>query len=153
MGKKLRRYEKSSLLRCSAEKLFAFHLDSSNLEKITPEGMQVELLEDSAEVFEGKVIHLRVKRFFLTQKWEVKIERLDAPEVIVDNALKSPFGYFVHMHLFTPLDAEHCELRDRIHYKPPFGWFGSLFGFLIDREFEKMFSYRHEKTRELLEEK
>jgi len=153
MGTKLRRYEKSSLLRCSAEKLFKFHLESKNLQKITPKEIKVELLEDSTDIYEGKILHLNITRSFFMQKWEVKIERLDEPKMIVDNALRSPFGYFVHTHLFTPLDAKHCELRDRIHYKLPFGFIGDLFGALVHRELEKMFSYRHKKTRELLEEK
>ena len=43
-------------------------------------------------------------------------------------------------------------LRDEVEYKAPLGWIGRfLGGWLIRRKLDRMFAYRHETTRRMIE--
>lgn len=148
----MRVYEKSSIIACSQEALFDFHLDSTNLKRITPPSMQVTLLNEATFfVKEGAHLHIEAKDGFLKTLWEVEIEKIEIPSLLVDNALRSPFVYWKHFHIFTNRGDGMCELRDRIEYKLPFGWFGALFDFVVQYKFNGMFTFRHEATKAILE--
>lgn len=148
----MRIYEKASLIECSVKELFDFHLDANNLKAISPKGMQVTLLNEGFEPKEGGVLKIRTVKNFIPMVWEVKIETLQAPNLLVDFALKSPFEFWRHSHVFTQVDKNICELKDVVEYSLPFGFIGSLFDFFAQHELKKMFAFRHKVTKQLLEE-
>lgn len=92
---------KTSKIKCSVEKLFEFHMDSNNIKKITPSNIKVKLLNEDLKTYEGKIIKINTTKFFLTTAWEVKIKKLEKPNLLVDIAIKSPFKYWEHNHVFT----------------------------------------------------
>lgn len=143
---------KRTLIKCSIEQLFKFHLDSSNIARITPSNIKVELLNDDPVTYEGKVVKLKITKFFIPQYWHVKIEKLDEPYLLVDVAIRSPFAYWKHQHIFTPKEQGWCELKDIIEYRLPFRFLGQLFNPLIKKDIESMFEFRHQKTKETLEQ-
>lgn len=143
---------KISLISCTIDELFNFHLDSENITKITPHNIKVELLSSDTKAFEGKVIKIKTTKFFIPTYWEVKIEKLKSPSILVDVALKSPFKYWKHQHIFTK-KGNVCELKDIIEYELPFGILGKIVEPLITHDIQKMFDYRHKRTKELLEKK
>jgi len=139
-----------SIIACSIEELYDFHLDSNNISKITPPNIEVELLNDDGFTYEGKSVKLKTKRFFITTYWEVKIEKILTPYLIIDIALKSPFKYWKHQHVFRK-KGDVCELKDIVEYKLPFGLIGELFNIFIQQDIKKMFEYRHQRTKKILE--
>lgn len=147
----MKRYEKSSRLKCDIDKLFNFHLDLNNLKTITPKDTKVTLLNEMFVPKEGDILRLRTVKNFIPIVWEVQIEKLDYPTLLVDVALKSPFGFWKHSHIFTDLGDGYCELKDAVEYKPPFGFIGNIFSFIIEYELKKMFNFRHEITKKLIE--
>ena len=144
-------YEKSSLIACDIEELFAFHLDFNNLKAITPKDTKVTMLDPMFVPKEGDVLRLRATKNFIPSTWEVKIQTIKKPSLLVDVALKSPFKSWVHSHIFTRLEDGVCELTDRVEYELPFGFIGELFDFFIQKELAKMFALRHDVTKEILE--
>lgn len=142
---------KTTLIDCELEKLFEFHLDSKNITKITPKNIKVELLNDDTKTFEGKIVKIKTTKFFIPTYWEVKIEKLQKPDILIDVAVKSPFKYWKHQHIFTKRDSK-CELKDIIEYELPFGLLGKIIAPFISLDIKNMFEYRHEKTKEILEE-
>jgi len=140
----------TSTINCTLEELFDFHLDSNNITKITPADTKVQLLNDDSQAYEGKIVKIKTTKFFIPTYWEVKIEHLQRPNILVDVALKSPFKYWKHQHIFTQKD-NRCELKDIIEYKMPFGIFGKLLDHFIELDIKNMFQYRHKKTKMLLE--
>ena len=149
----MRIYEKTSLIKCDIQELFDFHLDVANLKAISPKNIKVTLLNEGFVPKEGAVLKLKTVKSFIPIIWEVKIDTLDAPNLLVDIAMKSPFKSWKHSHIFTQIDTTTCELKDVVEYSLPFGFIGSLFDFLIQYELESMFTYRHTLTKERLEEK
>lgn len=145
------RYEKSSLIRCDIEELFSFHLDLKNLQAITPKDTKVSLVGEIFTPQEGDFLRLKTVKNFIPIDWEVLIYKVEEPNILVDLAIKSPFAFWEHSHIFTQKEDGMCELKDVIRYKAPFGFIGVLFDFFVSYELEKMFTYRHEVTKKILE--
>ena len=146
----MKRFEKTSLISCSLEELFEFHLDSNNIEKITPNNIKVELISKNFVPEEGKVLKVKMTKFFLPILWAVEISLIKKPNMLVDTAIKSPFDFWRHSHVFTQ-KGNICELKDIIEYELPFGFIGNIFSSFIEQELESMFSYRHKQTKKILE--
>jgi ligand-binding SRPBCC domain-containing protein len=143
-------YEKTSLIPCNIEDLFNFHLDLNNLKVITPKDTKVSLIGELFTPKEGDILKLRTLKNFIPIIWEVQIQKVQAPSLLVDVARKSPFKFWKHSHVFTQKEDGLCELRDIVEYELPFGFVGGLFDSFVSHELAKMFAYRHEVTHKIL---
>lgn len=142
--------EFKTLINTTDDKLFEFHTDSNNIKEITPSNTKVELLNEDTSTFLNKIIKIKTTKFFISTYWEVKIEKLDYPNILIDIALKSPFKFWRHQHIFTQQNNQ-CELKDIIEFELPFGILGKLFEPFIELDIRNMFEYRHKKTKEIFE--
>jgi|TARA_B100001063_G_scaffold165010_1_gene153939 ligand-binding SRPBCC domain-containing protein len=145
----LKKFEKISTINCKIEDLFEFHIDIKNLQNITPPDTKVNLLNKDFVPVEGGVLKIKTVKSFIPTTWEVQIAKIQKPNILVDIALKSPFKYWKHSHVFTQ-KGNICELKDIVEYELPFGKIGDLFDFFIQNELKKMFDYRHKVTKEIL---
>ena len=143
-------FTQTSLINCTLEELFDFHLDTNNIKLITPSHTKVELIDYEETTFEGKIIKLKTTRAWVPIDWIVKIEKYEYPNLMVDVALKSPFAFWEHQHIFTK-KGSMCELKDVIKYKLPFGIVGKLIAPFIKKDIANMFIYRHKQTKQILE--
>lgn len=148
----MKTFEKSSLINCDIQKLFDFHLDMNNLKTITPLDTKVELVNKDFIPHEGGIAKIKTVKNFIPTTWEVKIEKLESPNILVDVAVKSPFAYWEHSHVFVQ-KGTLCELKDVVKYRLPFGKLGELFDFFIQKQLQEMFDFRHKITKEILEDK
>jgi len=148
----MKKIVKSTYIKCTLEELFDFHLDSNNITKITPANIKVELLNSDTQTFEGKIVKIKTTKFFVPTYWEVKIEKLEKPSILIDVAMKSPFKYWKHQHLFIK-KGNVSELKDIIEYELPFGILGKIVEPFIEYDITKMFEYRHTQTKKILEKK
>ncbi|KAB7884958.1 SRPBCC family protein [Poseidonibacter ostreae] len=145
----MKKFEKISTINCKIEDLFEFHIDIKNLQNITPPDTKVNLLNKDFVPVEGGVLKIKTVKSFIPTTWEVQIAKIQKPNILVDIALKSPFKYWKHSHVFTQ-KGNICELKDIVEYELPFGKIGDLFDFFIQNELKKMFDYRHKVTKEIL---
>jgi len=148
----MKKYEKTSLISCSLDELFEFHLDSNNIKKITPKDTKVELLSKDFVPSEGKVLKIKTTKFCVPTFWSVEISLIKEPTMLVDTAVQSPFEFWRHSHIFTQ-KGNVCELKDVIEYEMPFGFIGNLFSDFMEKQLDNMFSYRHKQTKMILEKK
>ena len=128
----MKTFEKSSLVHCDIENLFSFHLDMKNLKVITPLDTHIELLNKDFIPHEGGILKIETIKHFIPITWEVKIEKLESPNLLIDLALKSPFKFWEHSHIFTQ-KGTLCELKDVVKYELPFGKIGEIFNFFIQK--------------------
>ena len=142
-------FEKTTLIDCSAKELFDFHLDTNNIKLITPKHTKVELLDYEDSTYEGKIVKLKTTRAFICMNWIIQIEKLKYPNLMVDIALKSPFSYWEHSHIFTQ-KGNLCELKDSIKFKLPFGIFGKLILPFIKKDIKKCLSIDIFKQKNIL---
>ncbi len=141
---------KSSYINCDTKSLFDFHLDTNNLTKITPTNIKVELLTKNFKPVVSQVLKIKSTKYFIPVMWEVKIEKIEEPNLLVDIALKSPFKFWEHKHIFIN-HGNFSELKDVIIFKMPFGILGDLLSFFVKKDLQNMFDYRHKITKNILE--
>lgn len=148
----MRTITKTSILKCTQEELYHFHMDSNNIPHITPKDTKVELIDDDGQTYEGKIVKIKTTKFFIPTCWEVEIQKLDKPNILVDVAVKSPFKYWKHQHIFKKIDENTSELTDIVEYELSFGVFGKVVAPFIEVDIKNMFDYRHKQTKQILEE-
>jgi uncharacterized protein len=148
----LSRYTKSIHINASVQAVFAFHTDPGNLLRITPSNFSVRLLRfDTAG--EGAIVELLVRRFgIFRMRWVMRFDDFDPPHRLSDRQVQGPFRYWKHTRIFTPDREGGCTLEDRLEYELPGGSVGRLVDRLfVSRDIRRMFAYRQEKTRLLIE--
>jgi ligand-binding SRPBCC domain-containing protein len=127
--------------------IWAFHGDPAVLERLTPPGKQVRVVEKPREMRAGARVTIRVKQsgFWLT--WVSLIEAWEPESRFVDVQEKGPFASWRHEHLFAD-----GRLVDRVTYEVPFARLGGRIAdaLLVRPDVERMFAYRHRVTRETL---
>lgn len=137
-------------LACSVERLFEFHADTNNLPLITPTDTQVEILKLETPLTQGNTAVLCIKKGWLSFVWELRFERVEYPCIIVDVATRSPFKTFRHEHYFIRQDEIHSILRDEVSFSLPFWPLSNVVVWLVKKQMQTMFAYRHQKTKEFL---
>ena len=147
----MKTYDKTSLIKCDIEELFSFHFNLNNLQVITPKATKISLVGEIFTPKEGDILKLRTVRNFIPIDWDVLIQKVQKPNILIDLAIQSPFSFWEHSHIFTQKENGMCELKDVVRYKAPLGFVGVLFDFFIRYELKKMFDYRHEVSKKILE--
>ncbi len=72
--------------------------------------------------------------------------------MFADRQVEGPFASWYHRHLFLDDGEGGTLLRDELEYRPPLGVVGRLLaGGLLESKLQKMFDYRHETTRRIVE--
>ena len=110
--------------------------------------MQIIKLE--TELKEGNEAILKIKKGLLSFVWELVFEKVTYPNLIVDVATKSPFKSFRHEHHFVEVNASHSILRDVVTFSLPLWPLSSVAVWFVKKDMQKMFNYRHQKTKEAL---
>lgn len=147
----IRRYQRSVIINAPIERVFHFHDDTNNLIRITPKGIKVaiESVGTPGLGYEAKLI---VTQFGLVRmRWHVRITQYDPPHSITDVQISGPFHTWRQHRYFREVEGG-TELTDVVEYRLPFGWLGKIAdALLVKREIAKMFAYRQEATKRLLE--
>ena len=152
-GPKPGEYRRSVEIEAPIEQVFAFHADPRNVSKISP-AWQVVQVKHGAPAGVGDAFEIDVRLFgVLPLGWRGVWREVDAPKVLVDEALQSPFAFWRHRHEFHRLDARRTRMTDHVSYLFPGGWPGKIFGATAGRlQFAAMFADRQARTRRWLGE-
>jgi ligand-binding SRPBCC domain-containing protein len=147
-------FERSTVIRVPIAEVFAFHLDTRNAALISPRRMPVDAVRGAFPVQAGDAVELDVRLwpFRLHRTWRILIAERRDPVLVVDELLRGPFAAWRHEHRFADLGDDTTGLTDHVEYRLPLGPVGRLVTPLFDRlVLERMFRFRHARTRELLE--
>ncbi len=153
MFKKIISLEFSTEVAVNTQELFAFHIDTNNLPKITPPWIEVEIFSLKLPLHKGSTIELDIRRFGFTQRWKMIISELVSPSLLCDKAVKSPFASFEHYHRFEAIDKSRSLLKDELIFSLPLYPLSLIALAFIKKDMQKMFEYRHQQTKLLLEKK
>lgn len=135
----------------TAEELYKFHTDTRNLPKITPPWIQVNIVNLSLPLEEKSEILLDIKQHGLTLRWQMSVDKLLYPLSVCDKAIKSPFKTFYHERMFEEVDDHNTLFKDVITLSLPLYPLSLIALPLIKRDMNRMFDYRHQQTKRLLE--
>lgn len=140
----------------SRQRLWEFHDGTEALQKITPPGTRVRLLDPPERLCEGAAFTLVVSQppIFIPMRWRCEFTAYEPPLRFVDRQVpgQGPFAFWEHEHRFEELGPERSRLTDTIQYRVPFGPLGRLADALfVRRELNAMFAFRHRVTKATLE--
>ena len=146
------RFEKQTRIRAPPEAVFAFHENPGALERLTPPWERVRLLEGGGSIRPGTRVVLAVPFGPFRMKWIAEHTEYEPDRMFADRQIRGPFASWYHRHLCIDDGQGGTILRDEIDYELPFGVLGRLFGsWLVRAKLAKMFDYRHEVTRRIVE--
>ncbi len=132
--------------------VFRFHESPDALLQLIPPWENMKPVESAGSLRPGSRVVLRGRLGFIPIQWIAIHTEYDPPHLFADRQESGPFAYWYHRHRFLNDGQGGTLLRDEVEYAVPFGVIGHwLGGWLVRRKLEAMFSFRHEKTRSLIE--
>jgi ligand-binding SRPBCC domain-containing protein len=143
-------FERSIEIDAPIEAVFAFHLDTRNVPRITPPTQEVLDIEGAFPLEVGAVVDMRIRQAPLptAQPWRIRVTAIEPPSLIRDEVVdNATFSRFVHTHRFEPSDAGGTVLTDHIDWDMPSRMMAGMAKGII----EKTFTSRQERTKALLE--
>lgn len=146
------RFEKETTIAAPPEVVFAFHESPGALLRLTPPWEDVKLVEGGQSIRPGSRVVLLVKVGPIRQRWIAEHTEYEPGRMFADRQVEGPFAAWYHRHLFLDDGQGGTRLRDEVEYQPPLGAVGRLLGGpLIASKLRRMFEFRHETTRRLIE--
>lgn len=148
----VRRFVKESRLAVPPEEVFRFHERPDALRQLIPPWEPMRAVEAPAGLQPGTRVILVGRVLGLPLRWVAVHTEYDPPRQFADRQEAGPFDHWCHRHAFREDGAGGTILRDEVDYLPPFGLLGRwLLDRMIRRKLTRMFDYRHDTTRRLLE--
>jgi ligand-binding SRPBCC domain-containing protein len=85
-------------------------------------------------------------------RWVAEHTEYEPGRMFADRQVEGPFASWFHRHLFLDDGQGGTLLRDIVEYDPPLNGVGRLLaGGLLESKLRKLFNYRHEATRRIVE--
>jgi ligand-binding SRPBCC domain-containing protein len=127
--------------------VFQFFSEAQNLQTLTPDWLNFEILTPSPVKMEaGALIEYRIRVRGIPFRWKTRIEAWNPPESFVDVQLGGPYRLWHHTHTFIERDGGTL-CRDSVRYWPKGG---RLMDWLfVRRDVKTIFNYRAAKLREI----
>ena len=149
----LTRYVKESRISAPPEVVFAFHDCAGALQRLIPPWEKMEVVESSGSLLPGSRVVLRGRLLgLLPVRWVAEHTEYDPPRLFADQQVSGPFAYWYHRHHTLDDRQGGTILRDEVECRPPLGALGRwLGGWLVRRKLQRIFNYRHEVTRQMIE--
>lgn len=146
------KYEREVRIAAPVEEVFAFHESPGALELLTPPWETMKVVESSRSLQPGSRVVLRGRVGPLPVTWVAVHTEYDPPRLFADRQESGPFTTWYHRHRFSDTGDGGTLLRDELEYTLPMGALGRwLAGGMVRNKLERMFDYRHEVTKELVE--
>lgn len=131
--------------------VFAFFADAENLERITPPELHFRIISPRpVPVSKGTIIDYRLRLFHIPFGWRTRITRWRPPHHFVDEQIKGPYRLWIHSHQFREENGT-TRIIDRVEYQLPWYPFGECFHPWVKLELDRIFHYRRQAIRNLLE--
>lgn len=136
-----------SRIDASAAEVYAWHALPGALERLTPPGEHVQVIEKTGGIERGARVVLQFGRWPFRRRWVAEHRDFEEGRYFSDVQVSGPFAYWKHTHTFEP-DGDHaCILEDRVEYALPFGVLGRwVAGWYVRRMLTNLFEYRHAVT-------
>lgn len=137
----------SVVLEHSREALFEFFSDAFQLEQLTPPWLNFKILTPAPiKIQTGCLIDYTIRLRGIPIRWKTEISSWDPPFSFTDRQLKGPYLLWEHLHTFETV-PEGTLASDEVRYRV-FG--GRIVNrLLVQRDLEKIFTYRRERMLEL----
>jgi hypothetical protein len=140
-----------SRIEAAASDVYAWHARPDALDRLTPPGEHIEVIERTGGIERGAKVAMRFGRWPFRMRWVALHQEYEAGRSFSDLQVYGPFAYWKHTHTFEPDGPAACILEDKVEYALPFGFLGRrIGGNFVRRKIEEMFEYRHAATARLI---
>jgi ligand-binding SRPBCC domain-containing protein len=148
----MHQFVKQSRIAAPPGEVFAFHESPGALERLIPPWEHVKLIESSGSIHPGARVVMRTRIGPFPVDWVAEHTEYEPGRLFADRQVHGPFAYWYHRHIFLDDGDGGTILRDEVDYRPPLGRLGDwLGGRFVATKLRKMFDYRHETTRRIVE--
>jgi ligand-binding SRPBCC domain-containing protein len=146
------RFVKESRIAATPAEVFAFHEGAGALMKLTPPWEKVELVDGGESIRPGSRVVMKTWLGPLPLRWVAEHTEYEPGRMFADRQVSGPFARWIHHHWFLDDGRGGTLLRDDVEFDPPLGPLGRLLGGgFLRRKLQKLFDYRHEITRQIVE--
>lgn len=147
------RFVKESRIAAAPATVFDFHERPGALECLTPPWEHLELVEGGDSLRPGSRVVMNIRLGPIPLRWVAEHTEYEPGRLFADRQVSGPFASWYHRHLFLDDEAGGTILRDEVDYRPPLGWLGQVLGTrFIEARLNRMFNYRHDVTRRIIEQ-
>lgn len=140
----MKKLVQEQFLPISIETAWDFFATPNNLNEITPQDMEFEILGDVPQkMYQGMFIRYRISPFLgIKMNWCTEITHVKEGHFFVDEQRLGPYNIWHHEHHFKPVDGG-VLMTDILHYDIGFGFLGWIAGKLfVDQKVKHIFDYR-----------
>jgi uncharacterized protein (TIGR01777 family) len=141
-------FETRAVMPVPVQELFAYHARPGAFERLIPPWQRLDIVEQSGGMRDGGRVAFDVRVGPLKRRWVAEMSGYEDGRQFVDTQVEGPFASWQHTHRFVALDASTSELIDHVEYRLPAG---ELAGWLgegtAERQLQRLFTFRHERTR------
>ena len=140
--------EASQELNISIDKAWDYFSSPDNLSNITPPKMGFHITSKvDKKAYQGQIITYKVSPVpFVKTNWVTEITAVKEQEFFIDEQRFGPYSMWHHEHFFESLPNGKTLMKDKISYKIPFGFLGSIAQYLfIKKQLLFIFNYREQK--------
>lgn len=127
--------------------LWDYHARPGAFDRLTPPWQRIEVVTPTNGIGEGERLVMKLGRRPFRITWEALHGPMVPRRHFEDTQVRGPFRRWHHVHRFEggPTSA---TLSDEVDWDAPLGAIGRFFGgWLIRRQIEKLFRFRHARTR------
>ncbi|RUL88250.1 SRPBCC family protein [Tautonia sociabilis] len=145
-------FVKESRIAAPPEVVFAFHESPGALRRLIPPWDDVRVEEQADSIRPGARVVLVSKFGPVPIRWVAEHTEYEPPHRFADRQVSGPFARWYHVHRFLDDGQGGTIMRDEVEYEPPLGLLGRLLGdHTIRQKLQKMFDFRHETVRRIVE--
>lgn len=141
---KIYKFESRQLLPVSIDEAWEFFSSPVNLQEITPDTLNFEIIGELPEkMYAGMIIIYKVKPLpGYKTNWVTEITKAIKPHYFIDEQRFGPYKFWHHQHIFEQTENKTL-MRDIIHYGLPFGFAGRIANSLIvKKQLQQIFDFR-----------
>ncbi len=131
----------------SRDEVFSFFSDAFNLQILTPDWLNFEILTPRPiAMFPGTLIDYKLRLRGIPVRWQTEITAWEPPVRFVDEQKRGPYQQWIHEHRFEEKDGGTL-CHDHVRYAVLGG--AIVNKFLVRRDVETIFEFRRKKLLEL----
>ncbi len=145
---KIREYVRRSEMPVSPAELFEWHARPGALQRLLPPWQGVRVISSTGGIEKGARVTVSVPVGPGRVRLVAEHTNYREGEMFRDVQASGPFALWEHTHRFEPAGDRSSMLEDSIRYALPAGRAGDLVGgSMFRRDLDRMFDFRHERTR------
>ena len=141
-------FEWRSTVPFSADEVYAWHARPGSFERLTPPWQHVRVIERIGGIESAGTLVFDYRSGPVRGRWVAVHGDATPGRRFTDRQIHGPFEEWEHTHSFIPQGPDQCIIEDHVEYRLPLGAVSDVLGGMpAERFLERLFRFRHERTR------